>query len=142
MKFDFRDQIKQKTNDELNEIFINAKDYNPDFVRLAEQELKDRNIDIDASKQIRVQATEQATAQLKEGKEGSPLYILVCFVLAFLGGLIAIYAGYIYSQSKIKSPDGELFYVYNEQTRQLGKIMMGLGTVVFLFLLLRSILKT
>jgi hypothetical protein len=34
MKFDFTQQIKQKTDKELTEIFINAKDYNPEFARL------------------------------------------------------------------------------------------------------------
>lgn len=53
MQFDFTDQIKQKTDKELTEIFINAKDYNPDFVSLAEKELQARNINIDASRQIR-----------------------------------------------------------------------------------------
>lgn len=138
MKFDFTAQIKQKTDKELTEIFINAKDYNPDFVKLAEQELQNRNINLDTSKQIKEQVEQLDKIQLEHGKAGSPLYIFFCFVLALLGGLIAIYAGYIYSQSKIKSTEGEVFYVYDEQTRQLGRIMMWLGAAIFLFYLFRQ----
>ncbi|MEP6844722.1 MAG: hypothetical protein ABI861_01905 [Panacibacter sp.] len=58
MKFDFTNQIKQKTDEELTEIFIHAKDYNPEFVQLAEQELSARNISLDTSKQIRVETNE------------------------------------------------------------------------------------
>lgn len=142
MKFDFSNQIKQKTNEELTEIFINAKDYNPDFLRLAEQELAIRNIDLDPSKQIKEELKETNTNQLKEGKAGSPLYLLLCFVLALLGGLIAIYAGYIYSYSKIKTSEGEEYFTYNEQTRELGKIIMWLGVGVFLSLLIWRLTKT
>ncbi len=142
MKFDFTDQIKQKTDKELTEIFINAKEYNPDFVRLAQQELHARNINLDTSKQIKERVKQIDKRQLEQGKAGSPLYIFFCFVLALLGGLIAIYAGYIYSQSKTKTTDGEVFYVYNNETRQLGRIMMWVGIAIFLFLLFRQFLTT
>ena len=142
MKFDFTDQIKQKSDEELTEIFIHAKDYNPDFVRLAEDELSNRNINLDSSKQIREEVKEFDRKQLQEGKPGSPLYIFFCFVLALLGGIIAIYAGYIYSRSKIKTKDGDEFYVYNSQTRELGKMMMWLGFGVFIFLLLKKLFTT
>jgi hypothetical protein len=36
MKLDFTQQIRQKTDQELTEVFINAKGYNPDFAKLAE----------------------------------------------------------------------------------------------------------
>jgi hypothetical protein len=137
MKFDFTQQIKQKTNEELTEIFINAKDYNPEFVRLAEEELTARNINIDTSRQTREKNKEINKEQLQAGKNGSSFYIFLCFVLALFGGFLAIYAGYIYSQSKIKAAEGNEYYVYNEPTRQLGKIMMWLGIGVLLFLVLK-----
>jgi hypothetical protein len=137
MKFDFTQQIKQKTDEELTEIFINTKDYNPEFVRLAEAELQLRNINTDTSKQIKDKKEETSKQQLQAGKSGSPFYIFISFILALSGGLLGIYAGYIYSQSKIKSSDGEELFVYNEQTRQFGKIIMWLGISVLLFLLLR-----
>ena len=58
---------QKKTDQELTEIFINANDYNPDFLRLAEQELSIRNINLDASKQIREELKQVDKNQLKEG---------------------------------------------------------------------------
>lgn len=137
MKFDFTKQIKQKTDEELTEVFINVKNYNPEFVRLAEEELIARNINVDASKQIRDKNKEVNKEQLQKGKDGSPFYIFLCFVLALFGGFLAIYAGYIYSQSKIKDAEGNVYYAYNEQTRQLGKIMMWLGIGLLLVLVFK-----
>ncbi len=137
MKFDFIQQIKQKTDQELTEVFINAKDYNPEFVRLAEEELQSRNINLDSSKQIKEKKTITNKQQLQAGKSGSPFYIFICFLLALFGGLLGIYAGYIYSQSKMKDVDGEEYYAYNEQTRQYGKIIMWLGIGILSFFLLR-----
>ena len=138
MQFDFENQIKKKTDQELTDIFINAKDYNPEFVKLAEQELNARNINLDVSKRVKDKTLYVDTKQLLEGKAGSPLYIFLCFALAFLGGLIAIFAGYIYGYSKTKGHDGKEFYVYNEQTRNIGKLMMWLGIAVFFYFLLRQ----
>ncbi|MGN6214384.1 hypothetical protein [Parafilimonas sp.] len=137
MQFDFTRQIKQKTNEELTEIFINASNYNPDFVALAEQELTARNINLDLPKQQRQEFKQTLNKQFEKEKSGSPLYIFLCFVLALFGGFIAIYAGYIYSRSKQKDETGKEFYVYNAQTRQLGSIMMWLGIAVLLFVLLK-----
>jgi hypothetical protein len=137
MKFDFSDQIKQKTDKELTDVYINARDYNPDFVRLAEEELNARNINLDSSIKQRERVEQTVTEELKQGKDGNPLYIFFCFVLALLGGLLGIYAGYVYSQSKIKTANGESYYAYNKETRQLGKIMMMVGVAVILFFLLR-----
>lgn len=141
MQFDFGDQIRKKTDQELTDIFINAKDYNPDFVRLAEDELSRRNISLDMSKRVKETTSYVDNKRLSEGKPGSPLYIFLCFVLALLGGVIAIVAGYIYGHSKTKNAEGQSFYVYNEQTRQLGKIMMWLGIAVLFYFVIRQELE-
>lgn len=137
MKFDFTDQIKQKTDKELTDIYINAKDYNPDFVKLAEEELQSRNINLVGSAKQREEVEQAVTEELKQGKDGNPLYIFLCFVLALLGGLLGIYAGYVYSQSKKTAANGESYYAYNKETRKLGKIMMAVGVGAILFILLR-----
>lgn len=139
MKFDFTDQIKQKTDKELTDIFINARGYNPDFVRLAEKELQARSINLDSSVKQKEKVSETLKEELKQGKDGNPLYIFFCFVLALLGGLLGICAGYVYSQSKIRTADGESYYAYNKETRQLGKIMMLVGVAVILFFLFRKV---
>lgn len=137
MKFDFNSQIKQKTNEELTEIFINPGNYNPEFATLAEKELVLRNVDLDLFKHKRQEVKQIAEKRFEKEKPGSPMYILICFILAVFGGFIAIYAGYIYSQSKQKNSEGKEFYVYDAQTRQLGTIMMWVGIAVLLYLLLK-----
>ncbi len=139
MQPDFTLQIKKQTDQELTDIYNNPGNYNPTFVKLVEEELRLRNINIESYTQVREQNEEVRKQQLQQGKKGSPLYILLSFVLALLGGLLGIYAGYIYSQSKIKDSDEEQYYVYDEQTRHWGKIIMWLGIGIFLFsLLVRS----
>lgn len=139
MQPDFTLQIKKQTDQELTDIYNNPGNYNPTFVKLVEEELRLRNINIESYLEVREQNEEVRKQQLQQGKKGSPLYILLSFVLALLGGLLGIYAGYIYSQSKIKDSNEDQYYVYDEQTRHWGKIIMWLGIGIFLFsLLVRS----
>jgi hypothetical protein len=49
--------------------------------------------------------------------------------------LLGIYAGYVYSQSKIKTDDGESYYAYNKETRRMGKLMMLVGVLSILFII-------
>ncbi|RXK62021.1 hypothetical protein ESA94_03115 [Lacibacter luteus] len=137
MQFDFTDQIKQKTDKELTDIYINSRNYNPEFVRLAKEELLARNIVLENFAVQKQEAEQSVKEELKEGKDGNPLYIFLCFMLALLGGLLGIYAGYVYSQSKIKTDGGETYYAYNKQTRQMGKLMMLVGVLAFLFIIFR-----
>ncbi len=136
MQPDFTLQIKKQTDQELIDIYNNPADYNPEFVKLVYMELQLRNVPIEAYADVRDQNEEVRKQQLQQGKKGSPLYILLSFVLALLGGLLGIYAGYIYSQSKTKDNDGEQYYVYDEQTRHWGNIIMWMGIGIFLLTLL------
>lgn len=139
MDFNFEEQIKSKTNNELTEIYINPKEYNLDFVKLAELELTKRNVDLDLSKEAKKETSKLGNTNLAKGKQGSPLYIFICFVLAFMGGVLGIFAGYIYNQSKTTNLEGEKFYVYNEDTRKWGKMIMWVGSIFFLFYLWRKL---
>lgn len=134
---EFPEQIKRKTDKELIDIYVNAHEYQPAFVELATGELGKRNINLDRHKQVRERKRQKVSRHLETGKAGSPLYIVLCFVLAILGGILGIYAGYIYSQSKVKDNDGRDFYVYNDSTRQLGKLMMLIGVIAIIVLAMR-----
>lgn len=134
---EFPEQIKRKTDKELIDIYVNAHEYQPAFVELATEELGNRNISLDSYKQIREQKKQKVSKHLETGKAGSPLYIMFCFVLAIFGGILGIYAGYIYSQSKVKNIDGQECYVYDDQTRKLGKLMMLIGVIAIIVLAAR-----
>lgn len=135
MQPDFTQQINNQTNQQLTDIYKNPSDYNPEFIKLVEKELQLRSIDLETYSEVREQNEELRKKQLQQGKKGSPLYIFLSFILALLGGLLGIYAGYIYSQSKVKENE-EQYYVYDEQTRHWGKIIMWTGIGIFLFILL------
>lgn len=62
------------------------------------------------------QENKKVSKHLETGKAGSPLYIALCFVLALFGGILGIYAGYIYSKSKVKDVDDVNFM--HTMTRQ------------------------
>ena len=132
----FTQQIKKHTDQELADIYSNSDDYNPEFVELVKNELQLRKVNIEPLTEIKEHNGELNNQQLQQGKKGSSLYIFLSFVLALLGGLLGIYAGYIYSQSKIKNNQEGEYYVYDEPRRQWGKIIMWMGVGIFLFSLL------
>ncbi len=127
---DFKSLAKQKTNDELVEIYSKSMDYQPDFIKIIEDELTERNIPIAPLKKVRADAYEVSDKKIHAGEQGSTLYIAICFLLAILGGIISIIAGYIYAYSKRKDSKGESFYYYNEQTRKYGKWMLLVGAIM------------
>jgi len=131
MKFDFTEQVVNKTDQELIQIFTNPQDYQADFVKVVTEELNKRGINEEKYQQEKDQRERIKKEQLEKGRPGDPVYMTVGFISAGLGGLIGIIAGIVYSQSKIK---GTSHYVYNEETRKKGILMMFIGIFVFLIL--------
>ena len=131
MKFDFTEQIVNKTDQELIQIFTNPQDYQADFVKAVTEELKNRGINLGKYQQEKDEREKVKNEQLEKGKPGDPAYITVGFISAALGGFIGIIAGIVYSQSKVK---GTSYYVYDEKTRKNGIIMMFIGIFVSLIL--------
>jgi hypothetical protein len=135
MNTDFSEHVKIKTDQELIDIYLNAEDYQEDFVKAAVEELEKRNVNINnirSEKQAKQKITQE---QYAKGRKGNELYIVICFVSAFLGGIIGIVGGYVYSQSKHSDEFGTKYYVYDKATRDKGKIMMVIGLFVFVGLL-------
>ena len=54
------------------------------------------------------------------------------WLLALLGGIIGIVAGYFYWRAKVKGPDGKRYYMYTTKYRNYGyyMFMFGLTSVV------------
>jgi hypothetical protein len=100
MNSNFQEQVTAKSNEELLDIYKNPEDYQEEFLKSVSEELTKRNINtekIDIHNEHRRKFTIE---QLEKGKEGDPIYIILGFISAFLGGLIGIIMGYTYSQSK------------------------------------------
>jgi hypothetical protein len=130
MQFDFNDQVKTKTTDQLIEAFLHPENYQPEFNTLAEQELFARGIDLAPYQLKRQQREEYYTSLYKEGKPGTPGWIALFFVASLLGGIAGIIAGIVYSQSKHKHFGDDSYYVFDQKTRNLGIGMILLGTAV------------
>lgn len=128
----FQEQILNKTDQELLDIYSNPGEYQEKFVDLAHQELIKRNVPLEKHRKQKESKSNQSNRLLEQGRKGNELYIALGFIFAALGGLIGIIAGYTYSQSKHDGHSGERYYVYNKQTRDAGRIMMILGIVVLL----------
>jgi hypothetical protein len=131
---DFQEQIAVKTDQELLDIYINPEQYQEAFVNQSRQELMRRGVSLDKYENERATQILLKTEQFQEGRSGNDLYIGLGFVSAVLGGLIGIYAGYVYSQSKHRGPTGKEYYVYNKETRDKGRIMLIIGVFAFLII--------
>jgi hypothetical protein len=140
MTKDFKNQIKEKTDNQLSEIYLNAKDYQPEFIKLVELELVERKISLDSLSFIREKKDEIADETLEIGKQGSQFWIIAAFLLAIFGGLWGIVAGYQYAYSKHKNAKGIEYYFYNESTRKYGRWMLIVGCSVLGIVILLKII--
>lgn len=138
MDFDFSKAVQSKTDAELTDAYINSGSYQPEYIALVLQEIQKRNLPIDDMEAVKAENTNVALARIAVGRQGNTIYMILCFALALLGGLLGIIAGYIYATSTHKGPDGNLYYVYNDTTRKLGYGILVTG-VIILFV---SIMKT
>lgn len=127
MTKNFEPQIKEKTDNQLSEIYLNANDYQPEFIKIVELELLERKIPLDSLSFIRDKKDEIADDTLEMGKQGSQFWIVAAFIFSLLGGLWAIAAGYDYAYSKHTNSKGVKYYYYNESTRKYGRWMLILG---------------
>ncbi|MBI5857130.1 MAG: hypothetical protein HZB42_05730 [Sphingobacteriales bacterium] len=125
MDFDFKEQLKAKTDQELIDIYVNQDGFQENFVSAAIEELQLRKINIEEFRKEKELNEIRGLEKKFTGIPGNSVYITLAFISAFLGGIIGIIAGYVYSQSK-----KEGYYVYDAKTRGYGKIMFIIGIFV------------
>lgn len=139
---DFENQIKEKTDNELAEIFLNAHDYQPEFIKLVELELVERKIPLDLMSFLRKKKDDISDETLKIGKQGNQFLIIVAFLLSVYGGVWGFVAGYHYAYSKHKSANGtQYYYYYNESTRKYGRLMIIVGCSFFVLYIFSKIFR-
>jgi hypothetical protein len=137
MENNFNKLVKEKTDNELLDIYMNSKDYQVEFVNFVTEEITHRNLSIDTLDEIRSKKVEENDNLLVLGRKGNSAYLVLIAISALLGGLIGIIGGYIYAYSTVVDSQGNKLYVYDESTRKWGRIILGVG-VVMLFLILVS----
>lgn len=131
----FQEHIINKSNKDLIEIYVNADNYQPEFVNQVYEELTKRGVSLDQYIAENEAKSHTLNLLLEQGRKGNEVYLILGFNSAFLGGVIGIIAGYTFSQSKQDGPSGERFYTYDKQTRDKGRIMMTIGVFVFLIIM-------
>jgi hypothetical protein len=141
MTEDLENQIKEKTDNQLSEIYLNANNYLPEFIELVELELVKRKIPLASLSFIRKNKEEISDENLAIGKQGNQVWIVAAFLMSLFGGLGGIIAGYQYAYSKHRNAKGIEYYFYNESTRKYGRWMLIIGCSVSGLILLKIILN-
>jgi len=131
----FQEDIVTKTNQDLIEIYVNADNYQPEFVNQVYEELTKRGVSLEQYIAEKEAKSHASNLLLEQGRKGNEVYLILGFISAFLGGIIGIIVGYTFSQSKLYGPSGERFYTFDKQTRDKGRIMMTIGVFVFLIIM-------
>lgn len=137
----FKNQIKNKTDQELKDIFVKYDNYSPVFLELTAEELRYRNISTNELIDERTKYIDERNDKLSIGEKGSVFWINVGYIAAILGGVFSIFLGYSYAFSKKKNYEGEDFFVYDEATRKSGRSMLYIGISVFIFFFIYNYYK-
>ncbi len=132
----FTEKLKEKGNEELAELYVNAKDYQPEFIEAVVEEMKQRGLLIEKYESTKAKIDEYSYKKSFIKDKATSLELILGFFSAFLGGLFAIGIGYYFAYSKRKDANNEKTFTYTHQTRIYGKWMMGIGIVFFILYLL------
>jgi len=132
MEYNFEKVMAERSDSELIDIVtIQSANYKPLAIETAEKELKKRNIDTSKFQGIREKLKIVNETNLELGKKISRFWVYFGYAaLLFTGGIYGIIAGYIYRYSKLKTENGNEFFIYNKSSREEGKVMIILGCVV------------
>jgi hypothetical protein len=128
----FQEQVQTKTDQELQDIYLNPENYQPVFIHLVTMELIKRNIPIEPLESIVDEKNAISDEKLELGKKGNIFWIIIFFTLIPGGGLAPILAGINYALSKTKNSQNEILYVYRPGTRKAGWWLLVLGSMAFL----------
>lgn len=121
MLFDFNKTVVEKTDLELAEIYGNKEGYQIEFYNAAVAEIEKRKIDVSILAQNAKAFELQRTEELKKGKKGETVYIV--FTVLGIFGFLGLFGGCIYAFSSVKDSDGTKYYLYDKDTRKIGKVV-------------------
>lgn len=136
----FSEIIRAKSDQELIEMYLDSKSYQPEFVQLLTEELQQRKLPIESLDIIKSKEEQTSDKALALGQQGNPIYLVLIAISALAGGVGAIIGGYIYAYSTQVDNSGNKQFVYNESTRKWGQRILGIGVVALLFTLISKIL--
>lgn len=124
------------TEEELRDILRNPDEWGDYDYALAVQLLRKRGIEY-SDKEL-AQLKQERLAELAVPEPGKPVWIVLGYMLAILGGLLGVAIGYQFMRGKKTLPDGRRIYVFTKETRDHGITIFAIGLItIALALLLR-----
>ena len=147
----FQKIIKEKSDAELTDIFIQNSGYQEEFMSQVQEELIARKVPMESLIKMRAEQNKIDDATLSHGVQGKQFWIATGFAVVFIGileslllsGKISFFAaiwpltlGYTYAYSKTKLK-GKEYFVYNESTKKYGQIMLLIAVIILGVNLLR-----
>lgn len=119
------------SNEELLEIIAKSDEWSRFDYWFAQKVLKDRGEDV-TSQKIDFLNTERLK-NLEKPEKSSFRWILVSYVLAVIGSLVALFIGWYLWTHKKTLPNGESVYVYSVKDRRHGLIIILLSFFFIVF---------
>ena len=128
----FSETIKDKTDNELLDIFYNVNAWNPEMVEGVKKELTKRNILPAEIIKEKSGLEIEDNFTLEIGKKAGLFGQIVGWLCVF--GLVGIAIGYHYAYSKETSRyTGEVYYAYDEASRQNGRYLFTISIILSCF---------
>ncbi len=115
---------------ELLEITVRPDEWNEETVRVAEELLRGRNVNMTAPDKRLLH--EQRLHDIRTPKRGHPAWMTLAFISILTGGIPGILIGMGYRYLRDRDPDGNAYYIYHERTRFWGGLVMVLGIMSLL----------
>ena len=117
------------SDDELMEVLTKSEEWSEFNYLLAQKILRDRGKEV--NKTLLETLRKQRNEELAKPYEDQESWIIAGYVFSFLGGLPGILIGWSLLSHKNTLPSGESVYAYSVEDRKHGKIILILGTILF-----------
>ena len=115
---------------ELMEVLVKPDEWSADDVVMAEHLLRERGMPV-SSDAVDIMREARLSDLRKEAPPQTP-FIVVGYIAALLGGLIAVAIGWYINTAKRTLPNGERVYVYRASDRRHAARIFSLGILIFL----------
>ena len=126
--------------DDIRKLCSEASDYGfaavcvpPPFVKSAKKILNERGLPTDSDSISRLR--EEKMKDTAKPESSQILHIMGGYILALLGGVAGIVIGFLMWNSQRQMPNGITVFSYSEVERRHGRIIFGLGILIFVIVL-------
>lgn len=126
------------SDEELIELLSKPHEWHEFDVAVAEELVAQRGIDITQDELEWRQ--NQVVEEFRKPEKAHQAWLIVGMMLALAGGLFGLYIGWMFWKSKGTDPNGNEYYLYDEESRVSGRLMFfvslivsGIATVAVMF---------